>query len=103
MPMKWAGSVALDGVGKVAYNLTPTGWLSFMFSWVEDITPATLRRLFVIIGNAFHHITDIAVTEPGVRVGYSGKNVVDSFVETVAAETGRHLMVEAGGNAMLAL
>lgn len=96
MPMKWAGSAALDGVGKVATSLSPLGWLNFMFAWAHDITPATLRRLAQIVGNAFHHITDVAQTEPGVRVGYSAKNVVDSFVETVAAPKGRDLVVESG-------
>lgn len=96
MPVKWAGTAALDGVGKVATTLSPLGWLNFMFTWAQDVTPATLRRLGNIIGNALHHITDVAQTEPGIRVGYSTKNVADSFVETLAAPKGRDFVVEAG-------
>jgi hypothetical protein len=155
-PMYWTADLARGGVGRIANTLSPFAWLNFMFGWLSEITPVRLKRLISIVGNALHHITDLAQvrprhrqcsssarascskscdgcsiafvdpklnadhaitwhppnssspppnassvspcfrsqTDPGVRLGYSGRNVVDSLVETIAAPQGRQLVLE---------
>jgi hypothetical protein len=93
-PVKLGKAAIQSGVGV----LNPFSWFTLMFGWLSEITPDRLKRLGEIVWDAMHHITDLAYTQPGAELGYSIRNVVDSFVETISAPKGRDVIIESGAS-----
>lgn len=83
-------------VGLVTSTLSPFAWADFMMQWMSDITPVRLKRLGNIFYSAFGHITSLAGTPPGKELGWATRNVVDSFVETIAAPKGQRVVMDGG-------
>ena len=77
-------------------SLSPWAWAEFMFLWLDELTPERLRRIGSIIGNAGYYIVDVAKSEGGIQVGNAGRNVIDSFAETIACRDGIEFIREGG-------